>query len=97
MKNILELIEYPKEGIISKELVSSQKLDATLFCMAQKTKISEHTSTKQGFVYVLEGDGLFILEGKKIKMRPGTFIYMEKNAVHALEAYKNTAFLLTLT
>ncbi|MDO8528540.1 MAG: cupin domain-containing protein [Nanoarchaeota archaeon] len=95
-KNIKDLIEYPKEGIFSKEIIKNDKLDMTLFCLAAGSEISEHTSTKQGVIYVLEGDGIFNLEGKDIKMLPGVVIHMKENAVHALKAEKNTSFILIL-
>lgn len=94
--NIKDLIEYPKQGIISKVVKKTEKLDVTLFCMAKGTEIGEHTSTKQGFIYVLEGKGVFNLEGKNIKMESGKLIFMSKNAVHSLKSEKNTAFLLVL-
>ncbi|MEK6982979.1 MAG: hypothetical protein AABX33_00265 [Nanoarchaeota archaeon] len=33
--------------------------------MAQGTQMSEHTSTKEGFVYVVEGKGFLLLKAKK--------------------------------
>jgi nitric oxide dioxygenase len=96
-KKINEMIEYPEEGIISKKIASNEGIDVNLFCMAKGTDISEHTSTKQGTVYVIEGDGVFNLEGKNIEMKEGVIIYMKKNAVHSLKANKNTSFILTLT
>lgn len=95
-KNINELIEYPKEGVLSKELIKTKKTNVSLFCMAKSTEISEHTSTKEGFIYVLEGDGVFNLEGKEIIMNKGTVIFMKENAVHSLKANKNTSFILSL-
>jgi nitric oxide dioxygenase len=97
MKNIKKLIEYPKTGIISKVIDKNGNMETTLFCMAKKTGMDEHTSTKRGIIYVVEGEGIFNLEGKDIKMLPGVFISMEKNAVHSLKAIKNTSFLLVLT
>ena len=94
--NIKEMIEYPKHGILSKKIIDTEKLDASLFCMARKEKIGEHTSTKQALVYVLEGKGIFNLEGKDIKMLPGVFILMKENAKHSLKAEENMAFLLIL-
>ena len=47
---IKELIEYPKSGILSKELAKTAKNNITLFCMAKGTELSEHTSTKEGFI-----------------------------------------------
>lgn len=95
-KKINELIEYPRTGILSNQIVKNDKLDVTLFCMAQGTEMSEHTSTKQGYVYVIEGAGTFTLEGEKIEMKAGVFIYMTENAIHSLKATENTSFLLTL-
>ena len=96
-KNIKQMIEYPKQGILSKEIVKDEKIDVTLFCMAKGTEIGEHTSTKEGFVYVLEGKGIFNLEGRNIKMLPGVFIFMKENSIHSLKAEEETAFMLALT
>jgi len=96
MKNIKKLIEYPSEGILSKEIAKSEKSDVTLFCMVSGTEIGEHTSTKEGFVYVVDGKGMFNLEGEDIEMIPGVFIPMKENAVHSLKAMENTSFVLVL-
>ena len=94
--NIKESIEYPSSGILSKVINKSSENNLTLFCMAAGTDMSEHTSTKSGFVYVIEGNGTFVLEGKEIKMLPGEIIFMEANAKHSLKAKENTSFLLSL-
>jgi nitric oxide dioxygenase len=91
-----KLIEYPTSGILSKAVDKNDKVEISLFCMAKGTDLSEHTSTREGLVVVLDGNGEFILEGKRIKMTPGVFIHMSSNAVHALKATENTAFLLIL-
>lgn len=96
IEKINELIEYPEKGILSKDIVKNSKLNVTLFCMAKGTEISEHTSTKQGFVYVIEGKGNFNLAGQDIAMLGGVFIYMKENSVHSLRADENTSFILAL-
>ncbi len=95
-RQIIDMIEYPEGGILSKEVLKNDEVDVTLFCMASGKEIGDHTSTKAGTVYVLEGEGIFKLEGEEIKMKPGVFIYMNANALHSLKAKENTAFLLTL-
>lgn len=95
-QNLKKLIEYSTGGILSKELVKTDKVNVTLFCMAGGTELGEHTSTKEGFVYVLEGEGVFNLEGEEIMMSDKVFIVMKKNAVHSLKAKENTSFLLVL-
>jgi len=96
-KNLKSLISYSSGGITSKVVEKTERSDVTLFCMAAGTTMDEHTSTREGIVYVIEGKGTFILEGKRIPMEPGALIVMPKNAVHALKASENTSFLLTLT
>ena len=82
--------------MLSKEIIKDSKNNVSLFCMAAGTEMGDHTSTKTAFVQVIEGDGVFTLKGKKIKMLPGIFISMKKNAVHSLKAIKNTSFMLYL-
>ncbi len=96
IKDIKKLIEYPSEGILSKKIIDNEKTDATLFCMCSGARISEHTSTRPGIVYIIEGKGVFNLEGKDIKMQKNVFIFMKENSVHSLKANKNTSFLLIL-
>lgn len=95
-KEILKMIEYPKEGVLSKEIFKKNELNCSLFCMSSGTEISEHTSTKRGIIYVLEGKGNFNLEGKDIKMERGVIINMERDAIHSLNAKENTSFVLML-
>jgi quercetin dioxygenase-like cupin family protein len=95
-RNIIDMIEYPEKGVLSKKISEDEKVEMSLFCMAAGTDIGNHTSTKQGIVYVIEGNGIFNLEGKDIKMEKGVIINMKENAVHSLKANDNTAFILTL-
>ncbi|MBI2499096.1 cupin domain-containing protein [Candidatus Woesearchaeota archaeon] len=95
-KNIKELIEYSKSGILSKVIFKDEKNDITLFCLGEGTEITEHTSTRQGFVFVLEGDGIFNLGGEEIKMKSGVMIFLKKNVVHSIKVSKNTSFILVL-
>ena len=94
--NIKSLITYSKGGVISKVVYKNDHDNVTLFCMSRGTDISEHTSTKSGTIYVIEGDGVFRLEGKDIKMMEGVVILMKKNAKHSLKTIKDTSFLLML-
>ncbi len=95
-KDIRKLIDYSEGGVLSKVIMKNEKSDVTLFCMAKETAISEHTSTKEGFVFVIEGKGVFSLEGEEISMLPGVIIFLKKNVVHSLKTEENTAFLLVL-
>lgn len=95
-KDVKKFINYSEDGIFSKKVIGEDSVEVTLFCMAKGTEISDHTSTRNGIVYVIEGRGKFNLEGKEIEMTPGILIYMKENATHSLEAIDNTSFILYL-
>ncbi|MFB2979359.1 cupin domain-containing protein [Microseira sp. BLCC-F43] len=92
-----EQIEYPTGGVLSKVLLKDNNCQYTLFCLASGTEISEHTSTRNATVHVLQGRGILTLEGREITLVPGIFVFMPANAPHALKAEENLAFLLTLS
>ena len=94
--NIKDKIEYSQEGIVSKILNKGKTVDVTLFTMSKGSEIGEHTSIKEGVVYLVEGKLIFNLDGKDIKMVPGSIIFMKENQVHSLKADENSAFLLCL-
>ncbi len=91
------LMQFPRDGIFSKVLVKTKTYSYTLMCLSRNTDIDTHTSAKNGMVYVLEGSGIFHLEGEDISMSPGVMIHMIKNAPHALKADSDLAILLCLT
>ncbi|MFH1182353.1 MAG: cupin domain-containing protein [Candidatus Woesearchaeota archaeon] len=96
-KDLNGLMQFPKEGIFSTVLAKSESYNHTLMCLAKGSSIDTHTSTKNGAVIVLKGKGKFVLFKKTIKLKPGTFIFMPKNAPHSIKAEENLAFLLMLT
>jgi len=96
IKNLEQMMEFPREGVFSKVLVKTETSNYTLMCLAKGSDISEHTSTREAAVTVIKGEGIFVLKGKKIKMKPGVFIFMPKNAPHSLSASKDLAILLSL-
>ena len=97
IQDLEKMMEFPKEGIFSKVLVKTDISNHTLLCLAKGTDMSEHTSTREAAVTVLKGKGTFVLRRKKIKMKPGVFIFMPKNAPHSLNADEDLAILLSLS
>ncbi len=97
IQDLEKMMEFPREGVFSKVLVKTDISNHTLMCLAKGSDISEHTSTREAAVTVLKGKGTFILNGRKIKMKPGVFIFMPKNAPHSLSASENLAILLSLS
>jgi len=97
VKDLFKMAKFSKDGVLSKVLVKGKVSNHTLMCLAKGTEISQHTSTREGSITVLKGTGIFVLNSNKIKMKPGVFIFMPKNAPHSLTADENLAFLLSLS
>jgi quercetin dioxygenase-like cupin family protein len=91
------MMEFPREGVFSKVLVKTDVSNHTLMCLAKGSDISEHTSTREAAVTVLKGKGTFVLDGKNIRMEPGVFIFMPKDAPHSLSADEDLAILLSIS
>jgi len=96
-KDLSALMQFPTEGIFSTVLAKGDDYNYTLMCLAKGTTIDTHTSTKLGVVQVLKGKGTFKLFEEELEMKEGTFIFMPKDAPHALSASEDLAILLCLT
>ncbi|MEM4260160.1 MAG: cupin domain-containing protein [Candidatus Woesearchaeota archaeon] len=97
LKNIYNLIEYPKQGINSNVILKKGTYNYTLMCFAKGSEISSHTSTRDAVIFVLEGKGIIILNNKKYVLKKGNFIFMPANMPHSLEAKEKMSILLILT
>lgn len=86
-------IEYAAEGVRRQIVVKDEQRQAILVCLTAGTVLSSHSSSHDGFIIVIEGQGVFTLEGQEITLEPGVFISMPANAVHSVNAIANLAFL----
>ncbi len=96
IKNLRNLIEFPKEGILSKTIHEAETGEADLFMIPKGGKISGHTSSRDASVFILQGEGEFLLGEAWHKVKAGDWFFMEAGLVHAINATEDLAFLLTL-
>lgn len=90
-------IKYSPSGIVSQVIIKDEVSQISLFCLAAETEISEHTSTRNATIQVIEGTGTLILKGQEIYLEPGVCVFMAANTPHALKANTNLSFTLTLS
>jgi len=96
VKHLNDLIEFPKEGILSKTVHEAPTGEADLFMLPKGAKISSHTSARDASVLILQGEVDFTLGDQVHRVRAGDWFFMEAGLVHALSAVEDLAFLLTL-
>jgi len=96
VKDLNSMIEFPKDGIVSKVFLDRPETNMTLFCMSKGQEITEHTSSKPAAVHVLQGKGVIYLGNEKYDAEPGLWIFMPPEQKHAMKATEDFVFLLTL-
>jgi len=90
------MIEFPRDGIVSKTVLKTTGKDITLFCMSTGQLMSSHTSSYPAIIHVLQGKGEVTLAKKKYEAKPNDWFYMLAETPHAIKATENLVFLLTL-
>lgn len=96
MVNLNEMVEFAKEGIVSKSFADMRHAKFVLFSMAAGQYLSEHTASMPATIHVLRGKGQVKLGRRWRTVEPGTWIHMRKGLVHAVKAQEALVFLVTL-
>lgn len=94
--NLESMIEFAKEGIVSKTFLDRPDLKMVLFCMAKGQSLSEHTASMPASIHVLKGKAIITLGENKYEAAPGLWVYMPAELKHAINALEDFVFLLTL-
>jgi quercetin dioxygenase-like cupin family protein len=90
------LIEYASDSVVSKTIVDSSVGTITLFAFDSGQKLSEHISTYNAVVQVIDGRGKFIIDGKEVDVSNGEFLIMPADIPHSVHANKKFKMLLTM-
>jgi quercetin dioxygenase-like cupin family protein len=96
IKKLLEMVEMPKEGILSVAVEDNEHYKVVLFLMPAGQYISPHTSTMPATVQIIKGSADFTLGENAHRVSPGDFFYMPPDFNHAVKAVEDLVFLLHL-
>ena len=97
IQDLEKMMEFPKEGFLVR-FWSRLIFPIIRFSAWQKERICPSIPQPvRPRLRFLKGKGTFVLRRKKIKMKPGVFIFMPKNAPHSLNADEDLAILLSLS
>jgi nitric oxide dioxygenase len=90
------MMEFVKGGIVSKTLVETKEMEVDLFLLAEDQALSEHTSSRDAVVQILDGEGVVTLGEMSHLAQAGSLYFIPANLPHSVEARKDLAFLLTM-
>ncbi len=93
---LAEEISYAEGGIVSKTLLDEKAGTLTLFALSEGQNISEHSAPHYALAQVLEGEGLFVINDKPLKVAAGQSIFMPPDIPHAVRAPADFKMLLTM-
>ena len=95
-QNLVNLVEYAKDTIVSKTVLNKSAGTITLFAFDKGQRLSEHTAPYDAAVQVLDGTAKLTIGGKDIKVDAGEIIIMPGNVPHSVAAEEKFKMLLTM-
>jgi nitric oxide dioxygenase len=96
VKNLYEMIEFPKQGILSKTVAENPSGEVDIFMLPNGEKLSTHTASRDAAVFILRGKADFDLGGEMHHVKEGDWFFMPSGLPHALNATEDLVFTLTL-
>jgi quercetin dioxygenase-like cupin family protein len=95
-QNLVDLVEYSKDSIVSKTILDKSAGTITLFAFDEDQKLSEHTAPYDAVVQVLDGDCQLTIDGQPKQVTTGEIIIMPGNVPHSVTATERFKMLLTM-
>jgi quercetin dioxygenase-like cupin family protein len=89
-----EPLEAPADSIVSKTIYTSESVRIVLFAFAPGQELTEHTSTREALIHVLEGRAHITLGGEAVDAGAGTLIRMAPKLPHSVRAQSPLRMLL---
>jgi quercetin dioxygenase-like cupin family protein len=86
-----DTIEYTDGGVISKQVTN-----LTLFSFDKEQGLSEHKTSYDAIVQILDGEAEITINGQLFHLGKGQAIIMPANVPHSLKAIERFKMLLTM-
>ena len=95
-QELTDLIEYAKDSVVSKAILSKSVGSITLFAFDTGQSLSEHTSPYDAVVQILDGTARLTIGGQDKMVHAGQLIIMPANVPHAVNAEEKFKMLLIM-
>ena len=95
-QDLVDLIEYSKDSIVSKTILDKSVGTITLFAFDKGQKLSEHTAPYDAVVQVLDGMAQVTIGGTIKQVSAGQIIIMPAHVPHAVAADEKFKMMLIM-
>lgn len=96
LENLLDEVEIPKNGTLSRVVFNADGLRVVLFAFDTGEQLTDHSATVPAIVQVIKGRLEITLGDQTIEIDPGSWIHMDANLTHAVVALEPSVMILTL-
>ena len=94
--DLREKINYIPNDYSMKLIAQRESAVLALLSLDKDVIIPEHSTTGEAFITVLEGEGIFNLNGTEYHLEPGKSIIIPANMKHSVKALTKLKFLLNI-
>jgi len=91
-----EQITYQENAVVSSQVLRAEKGNVTLFAFDKGQELSEHSTSFDALVQVLDGKAEIIISGQSFHMKSGEAIILPADEPHAIKATEQFKMLLTM-
>ncbi|MBN1806758.1 MAG: cupin domain-containing protein [Sedimentisphaerales bacterium] len=95
-QNLIELVEYSQDSIVSKTILDKSVGTITLFAFDKGQKLSEHTTPYDAVVQVLDGNCQLTIDNQPKQVTAGEIIIMPGSVPHSVTATEKFKMLLIM-
>ena len=96
INDLAKEVQPPDKGILSRTLVSDEKVKAVIFGFGQGEELSEHTASMPAVLHFLQGEATVTLGDDKHEAIAGTWVHMPTGQRHGIQAKTPVVMLLVL-
>jgi quercetin dioxygenase-like cupin family protein len=94
--HLIDQINIPEDGIISRTIYQDATIKAVLFGFAAGQELSEHTAALPAIMHILQGEARITLGEEVVEARPNMWVHMPARLPHSLQARTPVVMLLLL-
>lgn len=88
--------DIPEDSIVSRTVHKGDNSKVVLFGFAAGQYLSEHTSTQEAFLQIVQGDATLVIDGDSYEANAGAWVRMAPNIKHSVVAKTPVIMLLYL-
>ena len=96
VSRVVDLVTYQEGAVVSRVVLKRDTGNVTLFAFDAGQQLSEHTTSFDALVQVLEGEAAITISGRPHRVRAGEMILMPAQQPHAVNAVSRFKMLLTM-